>query len=632
MDGEDLAQHLQVYGPLAPEEVVLLINPLCGALEQLRTRGFGLRSLRAEQVFLAGGLTAFNPKLVGPGLTDFPIEQRTSMDGADEVFALGELMFEALTGKPPLSEPHPFADVPLPASADWLRAVINRCLHKTPSARFHSPLEVAHALAGYAPGRRLRDSAPLMLVEESAREKVGDVLGNYQLVQLIGEGTMGRVFLARHVKLGRPVALKILRAEHAKNSALIQRFFQEAKAVNQINHDHIVEIFDFVEEGSPTPTPRVYCVMELLQGKSLANVLLETHPSIARSVKIVRQICEALAAAHQVGVIHRDIKPDNLFIAPRTGDPDYVKVLDFGVAKLITPLADVPTTRTIEGTIVGTPTYMSPEQASGFAADGRTDLYSLGTVLYEMLCGHPPFQGPTFGQLVAQVITYAPPPLPALTPGGERIPADLKSLVLKCLEKAPDDRVPGMVELSVALAPFEAGAVHARSSWPPRQWAAVGSAALVGIALAAGLLHSLVPPTPSEANAFAGHLSRPVEPAASRPVAPRLPLTAVRPLRGSVALHILSSPAGAIVRRADTDEVLGATPLTRDVAREPGEVMLKLELPGHEPAERSVHLSDNVALNITLSPAHRRPAATRAMGKRSVERMSRDAVVDPFAL
>jgi serine/threonine protein kinase len=214
----------------------------------------------------------------------------------------------------------------------------------------------------------------------------GAVLGNYQLERLLGEGSMGRVFQARHVRLGRQVALKVLRPEHARDGSFVQRFFQEARTVNQINHEHIVEVFDFVDES---PDGHVYCVMELLRGQSLTALLKEEGLTLERVQRMAVQVCAALGAAHQVGVVHRDIKPDNLFVSQRSGQQDFVKVLDFGVAKLITTQTGVSLTGTLDGTIIGTPAYMAPEQAAGLPVDARADIYAVGNILYEMIAGHP---------------------------------------------------------------------------------------------------------------------------------------------------------------------------------------------------------------------------------------------------
>jgi eukaryotic-like serine/threonine-protein kinase len=273
----------------------------------------------------------------------------------------------------------------------------------------------------------------------------GDVLGSYQLERLLGEGSMGQVFQARHVRLGRQVALKVLRSAFSHDAGYVRRFFQEAHAVNRINHEHIVEIFDFVEDAEHGV---VYCVMELLRGQALSALLREERLSLQRIRRLMTQVCAALSAAHELGVVHRDIKPDNLFVACRGGQQDFVKVLDFGVAKVLTAQG---TQGTLDGTIIGTPTYMSPEQAAGLPVDVRADIYAVGTVLYELLAGHTPFEAPNFGQLMVRILTETPAELPARTPAGEPVPRALVALTRRCLAKDPADRPASLSEVIAVL-------------------------------------------------------------------------------------------------------------------------------------------------------------------------------------
>jgi serine/threonine protein kinase len=220
-----------------------------------------------------------------------------------------------------------------------------------------------------------------------------------------------------------------------------------------VNHPHIVEITDFVEERD---MGRVWCVMEYLQGSTLKVLGRDQTLPIARSVKIIRQVCDALDAAHRVGVVHRDIKPDNIFLVAGKGDDeeDFVKVLDFGVAKLREERGG-DAGHTESGEIVGTPAYMSPEQAMGQEVDHRSDLYSLGTLLYVLLAGRFPFDGVTAGQLVANIVARPPLPLPKVARSGEEISEELDAVVMKCLEKSPHRRYHGMRALAEALVPFE---------------------------------------------------------------------------------------------------------------------------------------------------------------------------------
>ncbi len=206
---------------------------------------------------------------------------------------------------------------------------------------------------------------------------IGETLGVYVLEQVLGEGSMGTVYLGRHQRLGRQVALKVLHEHLLRDQRLVKRFMQEGRVVNQINHEHIVEVHDFVEELAPE---RVYCVMELLKGETLSQRLATRAVNLESVRTIGRQIASALGAAHAVGVVHRDVKPENIFLLSRDGRDDWVKVLDFGIAK-----SDQNTVNLVEsqqGTLLGTPRYMAPEQVAGLEVDARTDVYALGTILY----------------------------------------------------------------------------------------------------------------------------------------------------------------------------------------------------------------------------------------------------------
>jgi len=245
---------------------------------------------------------------------------------------------------------------------------------------------------------------------------------------------MGRVFRAE--RDGRPVALKLLRREHLRSRLLLDRFFREARAVSRIRHPHIVEVLDVGEERGPEGLERAYCVMELLEGKTLGALFRERALDVARVVEIGAQVCEALEAAHATGVIHRDVKPDNVFVASRRG-ADWVKLLDFGIAKLLRIGPEMSRT---PATVIGTPHYMAPEQTTGAPVDGRADLYALGVVLYELLAGRRPGR-----------VRGAPEALPTVTPGGEPIPPALVRPVLDCLQQDPANRPPSAAALRLAL-------------------------------------------------------------------------------------------------------------------------------------------------------------------------------------
>ncbi|MHB8417845.1 MAG: serine/threonine-protein kinase [Myxococcales bacterium] len=271
-------------------------------------------------------------------------------------------------------------------------------------------------------------------------------LGSWRLVAPLGAGGMGQVYLAEHRELGRKAAIKVLHPQLAGDPDLVRRFFAEARVVNEIDHEHIVEIHDFVVD----PRGRSYFVMELLHGRSLADTSLhEGLLPLARLVAIARQICSALQAAHAKGVVHRDLKPENVMLVERAGRRDFVKLLDFGIAKV--PTAGPNAVNTLTGMILGTPEYMSPEQAGGRAVDTRSDIYSFGVLLYWMIAGTVPFKASGFDKLILLRLTTEPPRLPSVTPSGERLPRSLAKLVGRCLAKEPADRFQTVAEVDAAL-------------------------------------------------------------------------------------------------------------------------------------------------------------------------------------
>ncbi len=277
---------------------------------------------------------------------------------------------------------------------------------------------------------------------------VGEVLGGRYLVEeRLGEGGMGVVYRARHVELGRQFAVKVLRQDFGSDSESVERFAQEARAASGIGHPHIVNVVDFgsAEDGSP------YLVMEFLQGEPLSHRLArEGALPQEEALAIAEQIADALQAAHALGVVHRDLKPDNVFLVPTT-EGVTVKLLDFGVAKVLGAARKL--TRT--GVIFGTPQYMSPEQAAGQAVDHRADLYALGLLLYEMLTGRVPFQGDTFMGVLSQHM-FDPPPSPSEVCGHDLGPVE--QLVLWALEKSPEARPADARAFLEALHRVRAGA------------------------------------------------------------------------------------------------------------------------------------------------------------------------------
>src|SRR6187551_1621003 len=237
---------------------------------------------------------------------------------------------------------------------------------------------------------------------------IGETFGNYRATQLIGEGGMGVVYLAEHPGIGRRAAVKVLRPGLTENPEIAKRFFNEARAANAIRHPGIVEVFD----SGTLPTGVSYLVMELLEGESLAARLRRGRLSIGATRNIAAQVASGLAAAHAAGIVHRDLKPDNLFLVPdyRDASIETVKILDFGIAKLGQDASRTSSVRTRTGSVMGTPAYMSPEQCRGTKeVDARTDIYALGVILFEMVCGRTPFVSEGFGEMVHLHISAAPP-------------------------------------------------------------------------------------------------------------------------------------------------------------------------------------------------------------------------------
>ena len=223
------------------------------------------------------------------------------------------------------------------------------------------------------------------------RDLVGRILaGRYAIERVIGRGGMGIVYEARHVTVGRRVAVKVLRPDLARNAEATMRFQREAQVAGSIGHEHIVEVFDFgySDEGD------AYIAMELLEGTDLGALVRESGPlPVGRALEVARQVASALGAAHEKGIVHRDLKSENVFVVAREGR-DFVKVVDFGISKVLEADENQPITH--EGTLLGTPHYMAPEQStSGADTDARADLYALGCILFEMLTGKLPFTGKT---------------------------------------------------------------------------------------------------------------------------------------------------------------------------------------------------------------------------------------------
>jgi serine/threonine-protein kinase len=311
------------------------------------------------------------------------------------------------------------------------------------------------------PGDGLR--ADLMLIAKGRAQKpaatpsvglVGDVIGNYRIIEPLGEGGMGTVFRAEHVVLGRPYALKVLRSRVVeKDATAAQRFLREARAAARVRHPNIVDVFDFghLADGRP------YFVMELCEGESLTDRVLRGALDPGEVVSIARQMALALAAVHDRGVIHADVTPGNALVV--SADPIHVKLVDFGLAAI----AGEGMAEEESDFVLGTPAYISPEQLRGLPATDRSDQYGLGCVLFELLSGSPPYMHEDIRQLC---LMHVQAPIPVVESPYGPLPPKLADVITTCLQKSPQARFPGMRAMLAALDEVER--VTDRRGW--RRW------------------------------------------------------------------------------------------------------------------------------------------------------------------
>lgn len=271
-------------------------------------------------------------------------------------------------------------------------------------------------------------------------------LGRYQLRERIARGGMGEIWRAHHLALDREVAVKLVRPERSHDPSAGARFTREVRVLAELRHPSIVRIFDYGVD----PAGLRYFAMELLQGESLdARLQRERKLDTARAASIAHDVARALAEAHLKGIVHRDVTPQNVFIVRLDTGEELVKVLDFGIAKPKV-LGGESATLTGVGSVIGTPTYMAPEQARGNVVDARTDIYALGVVLYRMLCGQPPFSKASNVEMLRAHV-WEQPPKPSLLAD---VPPELENIVMRCLRKLPDERYPDATSLADALAAF----------------------------------------------------------------------------------------------------------------------------------------------------------------------------------
>jgi hypothetical protein len=471
---------------------------------------------------------------------------------------------------------------------------------------------------------------------------------------------MGAVYLAEHPFMGRKAAIKVLRREFAEDRGLVERFMNEARAANAIRHPNIIDIIDVGRMPSGIP----YLMMEFLDGMSLARRILERGQlPLREALEIAVQTTAALSAAHAKGIVHRDLKPDNLYLIADDMRPggERVKVLDFGIAKLRGDLA-AGSAKTQTGSLMGTPPYMSPEQCRGITdeIDERTDIYALGIILYEMLCGAPPFMSLGWGEIVLAHLTQVPPPPRSKNP---QIPEVVEAVILKALAKSREQRFGSMAEMQAALritdsliaagttgaggtmlqpppaAPPQtasrsttttfqgaAGEVtpareHLRRSAKgdvvsPRRWrrfalVAGGGAGALALVIVASMFSGRRQTRPPEAftQRFAAAPAAPAAPAATTasaaaapsPAAGEAPAPIAAPSRGRLKLD--SEPTGALVTDVQKGTILGSTPFERPLERGSVPLALQITKVGFTTAELSVPLDGDFEKTVRLERA-----------------------------
>ncbi len=303
--------------------------------------------------------------------------------------------------------------------------------------------------------------APELLIEAQTVDLIGQSIGHYQIESLLGVGGMGQVYLTRDERLGRKVALKLLPEHLTADETQLSRFKAEARSASALNHPNILTVYEIGTEGN-----RHFIATEFIEGITLRASLTRERMNLHDALEIAVQVASALAAAHQTGVVHRDMKPENIMLRP----DGYVKVLDFGIAKLTEPrpvpdLDEIGTTAVLQtraGLVLGTARYMSPEQTRGQTVDARSDIWSLGVVIYEMIAGIPPFHGKTPSDCIASILTTEPPPLSGVLP---EAPLNLESILQKALRKNSDERYQTIKEMLADLRNLK-GELEAEGSSP----------------------------------------------------------------------------------------------------------------------------------------------------------------------
>jgi serine/threonine-protein kinase len=399
----------------------------------------------------------------------------------------------------------------------------------------------------------------------------GAMVGEYQVERLLGEGGMGRVYAAIHPLIAKRAAIKILRPELSHDPVAVERFVREARSVNQIGHPNIVDIFAF----GTLPDARHYFVMEWLQGESLRERLERGPLPFALALDVLDAIASALAAAHATGIVHRDLKPDNVFLAGPVGSAPMVKLLDFGIAKLLG--ADPGIDRTATGAMIGTPTYMSPEQARGELVDTRSDLYALGAVAFEVLAGEMVFHANSAAEAVARHLFEPPRPVRELR---REVPDALDALITSLLAKEMTAR-PSLAEVRETLARARLAAPAPTKTTSPERSRRVAIIAASAVAVTAiGIAFVLAAwPSPSVRPVTTPIEPAPIEPA---PIAQPAPAPAP-PAAATVTAPAATAPAATAPSTSANGSAASAIGSAAPVTPRPHEVHSAPHVVHHPP-------------------------------------------------
>jgi serine/threonine-protein kinase len=421
-----------VHRDIKPKNIFLLSSS--GRDDLVKVCDFGLSKLGSERVTATGTLLGAPPYQTPP-----PPVAETSPDFRTDLYGFGATAYEVLTGRSPnrldgKAPPYPSELVPDSDLPPELEELIIRCLSSNPSDRPVGAVEIEAVLAGLID--HVRKPSP------SSASMIGQIVGTHKLTRLLGSGGIGWVYQAEHPLIGTKVAIKILRSEIANDPTMIDRFVLEARSSSAIGSPHIPRFLDFgyLANGQP------YAVMEYLDGVTLASRLRDFgFLSLEEAVTVLRQVATAMSAAHAQGIIHRDLKPDNLFLVRDALDKEVVKVLDFGIAKLMSATGSAA--KTHAGIVLGTAYYCAPEQAMGLDVAPTADIYALGVTAFEMLTGQRPFEGQVSAILGAKTTQDAP----SLHTLRSDLPDAVERTVARMLDRDPDKRLATMEELLAEL-------------------------------------------------------------------------------------------------------------------------------------------------------------------------------------